>query len=829
MPDLMQTAGWVLIHFVWQGAILGALAWFGCMLLKRSSGNARYLFLCGALFLCGLCPALTWIWLVQPPYAPLSNQFAAPGFRANESRATITDPLVTDFVAHYSPFVGPPFNYIRISETLREWIPTITHIWVIGVGFLTLKFAWEYFLLGRLNTQGPVMIAEKYVENLASLAKRMGIQKSILLVESSLVEIPTVMGWLKPVLIVPTAFFTSLPADQIQAIFAHELAHVRRYDYCVNLGQVIVETVLFYHPVVWWIGGLIRQERENCCDDMAIAILGNKITYVSALATFERGRIAASNVAMAADGGSLLKRVQRVFGGTESDSFSFLGLLRESYKGMVLGILMTSVVLAACFASTRGAITRDAENVYLAKALVAASQEGDLVKMENLLRQGADPDANVRPTGYDALYNATTHNQTAAIKLLLRYGARIDGENTSGQSPLDWALAAGNLPMATLLRDNGAKISPEAWAGATGDVAKLKALVDDGTLIKGKTGGIMKRAVSMGQMGVVRFLEYFEGKPIQGKLLSAAASSGNLVMMSYILDQGAANKADIEAAMEQAVVFYDQPEAAKLLLAHGADPNRYTRWDKYILCMARSARMVKVLLEAGANPSSEDINGNPLGAVPNADSVKLLFQHGANLNRMAGKGSIVEEAIIQNLYDRPDVIEELRTRGATLDPKTNGVGALAMAVQRNDLKTIKYLLKLGVDPSAYSDETQVKASPLCMATLASSLDVTDLLLASSTARGSPRDGFTPLSLALLSRNWDVTDLLRKAGARDVCDLSIAASFGDVEEVSALIDQGADVNEPDKFGHTPLFYAKSRGRSAVIRLLLQHGAKVNDSV
>jgi hypothetical protein len=487
MSDLMQTAGWVLIHFVWQGAILGAIAWSGCLSLKNSSANARYLFLCGVLLLCGLCPVVTWLWLGHLASFQF-NQAGTSNFRTDDFGSKINDIPVANFKAHYSPFEGPALNYVQISETLREWIPVITHFWAIGVSFLILKFAWEYILLKRLTTKRFVTVDEMYAERLASLAGRMGVRKTVLLIESTLVEIPTVIGWLKPVLIVPAAFFTTLPADQVEAIFAHELAHVRRYDYCVNLLQVMIETVLFYHPVVWWIGNSIREERENCCDDMAIATLGNKVTYISALANLERSRVLPSNVALAANGGSLLKRVQRVFDGSESDSFSVGCLIRESYKGLVLGILMMSVVLAACFATTRGAITRHVDNAYLAKALVGAAQQGDLSKMEQLLRQGAGPDVNVRPTGFDAVYAATIHNQTEAIKLLLRYGSYIDGKNTSGQRPLDWALASGNLRLAALLRDNGAEISPSAWAGATGDLAKLKSFVSGGQLMGSSTG-----------------------------------------------------------------------------------------------------------------------------------------------------------------------------------------------------------------------------------------------------------------------------------------------------------------------------------------------------
>jgi hypothetical protein len=134
-------------------------------------------------------------------------------------------------------------------------------------------------------------------------------------------EVPTVIGWLRPVILVPVSAFVGLSPQQIEALLAHELAHIRRHDYLVNLLQTAVETLLFYHPAVWWVSRQIRTEREHCCDDLAVAACGNVLTYARALAELEELRsssagTAVSQLAVAADGGgrggSLLKRIQRL-------------------------------------------------------------------------------------------------------------------------------------------------------------------------------------------------------------------------------------------------------------------------------------------------------------------------------------------------------------------------------------------------------------------------------------------------------------------------------------------------------------------------------------
>src|SRR5580693_5112634 len=131
---------------------------------------------------------------------------------------------------------------------------------------------------------------------------------------SALVQAPVVVGWLKPVVLVPVGALAGLPPEQIEALLAHELAHIRRHDYLVNILQSIAEALLFYHPAVWWISNHIRNERELCCDDVAVAISGDAFIYARALVDLEQYRPAHLNPALAANGGSLRERIGRLLG-----------------------------------------------------------------------------------------------------------------------------------------------------------------------------------------------------------------------------------------------------------------------------------------------------------------------------------------------------------------------------------------------------------------------------------------------------------------------------------------------------------------------------------
>src|SRR5688572_23991155 len=149
---------------------------------------------------------------------------------------------------------------------------------------------------------------------LARLTRRIRLSRPVRLLESSLVEVPTVIGWLRPVVLLPVSALTGLTRQQLETILAHELAHVRRHDFIVNLFQTAVETLFFYHPAVWWISSKIRMEREHCCDDLAVELCGNPVLYARALADLEQTRF--PTPALALTGGSLLSRVRRLIAGS---------------------------------------------------------------------------------------------------------------------------------------------------------------------------------------------------------------------------------------------------------------------------------------------------------------------------------------------------------------------------------------------------------------------------------------------------------------------------------------------------------------------------------
>jgi len=171
-----------------------------------------------------------------------------------------------------------------------------------------------WWIARRMRTQRVRPAPPEWQATLDRIGARIGLFRPVRLLVSAFVEVPTVVGWLRPVVLAPVAALAGLPPEHVEALLAHELAHIRRHDYLVNILQSIAEALLFYHPAVWWVSGHIRAERELCCDDVAVAVSGDVLTYASALAVLESNRPAHANPALAANGGSLADRIGRLLG-----------------------------------------------------------------------------------------------------------------------------------------------------------------------------------------------------------------------------------------------------------------------------------------------------------------------------------------------------------------------------------------------------------------------------------------------------------------------------------------------------------------------------------
>jgi beta-lactamase regulating signal transducer with metallopeptidase domain len=295
--------GWALFHFLWQGALVavvsGALAW----LLRERRPALRYALSCGALA----------TMLALPIATAWSLSRRAPAAQAPTAAVAASRELVLSRSGPSEAFVsGEAFLPATVRNRIEALRPWALAAWFAGVLLLALRFLGGLASAQRMTRRGTRPAPPIWQATLGRIAERLSIARSVKLLESTVVQVPTAVGAFRPVILFPATVFLGLPTRGLEALIAHELAHVRRHDYLVNLLQTLAETLLFYHPAVWWVSARIRSEREQCCDDLAIAATGDARTYARALIRLEEMRGAAPALAVAAGGGNLWKRVLRL-------------------------------------------------------------------------------------------------------------------------------------------------------------------------------------------------------------------------------------------------------------------------------------------------------------------------------------------------------------------------------------------------------------------------------------------------------------------------------------------------------------------------------------
>lgn len=317
---LVQAVGWALLHLLWQATLVAFVLGLALQALRRQAAAVRYLVACAALGLVALLPGLT-AWNVLQSETKLDGAVSAQPLRGTPTGSFLVELQSGATAATGS---GPaPSTLTLIAPTIRErlagqleqHLPLMVTLWVLGVFFSSSRVIFAWLKLRHMAMLGATASPE-WQHALARLTRRIRLSRPIRLLESSLVEVPTVIGWLRPVVLLPVSALTGLTRQQLETILAHELAHVRRHDFVVNLFQTFVETLLFYHPAVWWISTQIRVEREHCCDDLAVELCGNPLLYARALAELEQTRFPVSTPALALSGGSLLHRITRLISGS---------------------------------------------------------------------------------------------------------------------------------------------------------------------------------------------------------------------------------------------------------------------------------------------------------------------------------------------------------------------------------------------------------------------------------------------------------------------------------------------------------------------------------
>lgn len=331
-PAFTEAIGWTLLHSLWQGALIVLVLGILMAMINRRSAQVRYLAATAALFLVFVAAAVTFCTL-----------YFSGGRQPADASQPLPQPVVLQVATPHSPDtqIAPPNP--AFSETVSQYVgqhsPLIVLAWMAGMLVLMLRFAGGLVYVQRMKRHQTVVVPQDWQIKASVLSRKIGLRRSVQVFESALVRVPVAIGYLKPVVLMPVGTFTGLPPQQIEAILAHELAHIARNDYWINILQSLVEILFFYHPAVWWMSGVVRREREHCCDDITVQTCGDNLAFVQALArlgAMQSGAMrAAPRLTLAASGGSLLRRVQRLLQATPQ-------------KSTFGGSVMASAILLLC-------------------------------------------------------------------------------------------------------------------------------------------------------------------------------------------------------------------------------------------------------------------------------------------------------------------------------------------------------------------------------------------------------------------------------------------------------------------------------------------------
>jgi beta-lactamase regulating signal transducer with metallopeptidase domain len=300
-PSLMHAVAWTLLHFLWQGAAVAALAAAAMALCSRAS--ARYAIALSALVLMLAAPLATLVVFSQ-------SQSNADLASADNGRSSSSIQVSANRAAGAVDSLAPGVRRNLSSSNSFSWL---VEAWLAGVAFFSLRSAGGFLLLERQRRKLSTNVNARVLEMCETLQRRLGLKWAIRYCEGEGLQAPAVIGWFRPVVFLPLRALTGLSQEQLELVVAHELAHIQRLDPFVNVFQVVAEALLFYHPAVWWLNRRIRAEREHCCDDVAIALCGNAVEYARALTLMEEWR-SLPVFAMAINRGPLTERILRVLG-----------------------------------------------------------------------------------------------------------------------------------------------------------------------------------------------------------------------------------------------------------------------------------------------------------------------------------------------------------------------------------------------------------------------------------------------------------------------------------------------------------------------------------
>ena len=323
---MMNAIGWTLLHSIWQIIIIGGIAWLIFRFVSRDNAKTRY----GVSIL-----SLAFIFI---------GAFITFLHYAGKSKTgTEITHLTPELLAYFANLKSDSAHTWQFSDIqIEHFFPWIVNIWMAGVCILSIQMTYGYLQSIRIKKHLTFPVSQSTKQITHRLIDKFNLKQKISIKESGYIQTPALIGYFKPVILLPISMISGIPNNQLEIIIAHELAHIKRHDYLVQFIQGIIELIFFYHPVVWWLSSVVNTEREHICDDLAVKVCGESLTLIKALNNMEAIRKKKFEMILGLSGkkDNLLYRVQRILrpknDSGKADKILLSGLFILLFSGLIL-------------------------------------------------------------------------------------------------------------------------------------------------------------------------------------------------------------------------------------------------------------------------------------------------------------------------------------------------------------------------------------------------------------------------------------------------------------------------------------------------------------
>ncbi|MEL6831502.1 MAG: ankyrin repeat domain-containing protein [Bacteroidota bacterium] len=835
-PQVIQALGWTLVHTLWQGALFALMTGILLLALRKFSAQARYVVTVGMLAIFMLTVFFTFFQQYDKPSYLSQNVGVGEGEQAVANQ----DVVPLDQTGLVEPVLDQQEIVVSTSQSFQEktiqyfdqHLPLIVTLWLMGVLVLQLRFLGQLAYVQRLKNYGAERFPTEWAARIQTLEEQLNIRKSVQYLSSFRIDSPMTTGWLRPAVLFPKTLLQELENSQVVAILAHELAHIKRNDFLVNLIQTMLCILFFYHPGVWWMSARIKDEREHCCDDLAIQLTQKPLGYAKTLIHLKEKEMKITQAAAVAFVGNkpqgFKQRITRLVSGYFRSATYGEGVI----TAFILILMMGTAVFASQYNASSLA-TNNPDTISEVNATppevtppnvatpldlqdVDAGREVDVdYDSDGISRAGFMPDdiefdiPNTRAplTDFELLMEAVNDGNLRLVKYFLEQGIDVNQTNDWGFTPLMLAANENHSEIARVLIEAGAEVNyvnDDGWtalieAADEGAYATAKVLINAGADVNLKGASNARSAAAMAASeGHPQILQLLldNGASWNGGLgsqtpLHLAAEEGQIAVLEMLVKEGAdlnvkdehGRTALMHAAEE------GQHAEARFLIENGADLDAVDEEGRTALMYAAEedqSTMVGMLLDAGARADLRDEEGRSAIDYAAEEGAGEVLSQLMNSSSAMKKEALRPETLIMAAGEgEMAIVSELVEAGADVNATDeNGQTALAEAASEGEFRVVTYLLDNGakVDP----DRSAQAPSALFLAAGESSPRVVALLI-DRGANIEYRHTFQSININEASQADHL--MIYKAAT----PLFVAIEESDQKTVRVLLDKGAGPN------------------------------------